>query len=125
MYSSVQNICNSGGSKPWEPKTFVSCTLAAYPVLLVRYLVAKPFHAICSVARLSLGKSADTPKDPPPPPVARYSYSEKVQWMTPLRGPVAPTAKEEADALAIGGLRNTADSVSRLTYSAEFGRGLG
>ena len=38
---------------------------------------------------------------------------------------MAPTAKEEADALAIGGLRKTADSVSRLTYSAAFGRGLG
>ena len=35
------------------------------------------------------------------------------------------TAKEAADALAIGGLRNTAESVSRLTYSAKFGRGLG
>ena len=45
--------------------------------------------------------------------------------MTPLRGIVGPTAKEPADALIIGGLRNTADSVSRLTCSAKFGRGLG
>ena len=63
VYSPVQNTPNSGDSEPWKPKTFVSGTLAAYPVILVRYSVAKLFHAICSITRSALGKSADTPKD--------------------------------------------------------------
>ena len=73
-----------------------------------------------SVFRTSLGKPDATPKDPPPREVARYSFSEKVQWMNPLRGTVGPTEQERVDAMAIGGLRNTADSVCRLTFSAKF-----
>ena len=38
---------------------------------------------------------------------------------------MGPTDKEIADDMAIGGLRNTAASVSRLTYSASFGLKLG
>ena len=91
----------------------------------LRYLVAKLSSAISSTIRTSRGKSVDATKETPPKPVARSSFSEKVQWMNPLRGTVGPTAKEAADALAIGGLRNTADSVSRLSYSVKFGRGLG
>ena len=46
---------------------------------------------------------------------------EKVQWQQQLRGIVGPTDKEIADDMAIGGLRNTAASVSRLTYFVSFG----
>lgn len=92
-YSSIQKTRNSVDSKPLGAKTFVSGTLVACPVLLARYLVAKLFFVICSVSRSSLGKSAVTPKDPPPRPVARYSFSEKVQWMKPLRGTVGRTAE--------------------------------
>lgn len=45
--------------------------------------------------------------------------------MNPLRGTAGPTDKERADATAIGGLRNSADSVSRRAISAEFRRCLG
>ena len=43
----------------------------------------------------------------------------------PLRGAMQPTDKEQADVMAIGGLRNTADSLNRLTYVAEYGVELG
>ena len=36
-----------------------------------------------------------------------------------------PTDKEAADERAIGGLRDTASSVSRLTHTAEFGLKMG
>ena len=44
--------------------------------------------------------------------------------MDPLRGILTPTDKEAADALAIGGLRDAADSVGRLHMVAAFGRKL-
>ena len=52
-------------------------------------------------------------------------FYERVQWQQQLRGITGPTEKEIADDLAIGGLRNTAETVSRLSYSAEFGIKLG
>ena len=56
---------------------------------------------------------------------ARFSFTEKIQWRDPLRGVVGPTDMELADERAIGGLRNTAESVGRLSYSAAFGSKLG
>ena len=56
---------------------------------------------------------------------ARLRFSERITWLEPLRGSVQPTDKEAADAHAIGGLRNAAESVSRLHLVSEFGRSLG
>ena len=50
---------------------------------------------------------------------------EEIQWTDPLRAPLELTDKEKAGALAIGGMRNTADTAGRLSYSSEFGRKLG
>ena len=55
----------------------------------------------------------------------RYKYShgfaEKITWRDPLRGSLQPTDKEAADERAIGGLRDTAASLARLTATADFG----
>ena len=48
-------------------------------------------------------------------------FVEKIEWRDPLRGPIDLTDKEKADALAIGGMRDAAASLEKLTYSAEFG----
>ena len=60
-------------------------------------------------------------------PKLRYShgFSEKVVWLDPLRGRWEPTDKEAADALAIGGLRDAAASLDKLTFSAACGANLG
>ena len=55
----------------------------------------------------------------------RYSFSEKVTFTQPLRGTIPLTDKEIADRMAIGGLRNAPDSVSRLHTVAAFGLQLG
>jgi len=54
-----------------------------------------------------------------------HGFAEKIVWRDPLRGVIQPTEKEAADEIAIGGLRDTAASVSRLTATAEFGRPIG
>ena len=45
---------------------------------------------------------------------ARYSFNERITWKTPLRGLIPHTEKDAADHLAVGGLRDAADSVGRL-----------
>ena len=55
----------------------------------------------------------------------RCSFSEKVTFTQPLRGTIPLTDKEIADKMAIGGLRNAPDSVSRLQTVAAFGLQLG
>ena len=52
---------------------------------------------------------------------ARFGLSEKISWKNRLCGYVPPTEKEEADRLAIGGLRDVAASVGRLSTVAAFG----
>lgn len=56
---------------------------------------------------------------------ARSTFTEKIQWRDSLHGAIGPTDKEQADDLANGGLRNTARTLSRLSYSVEFGMKLG
>lgn len=55
----------------------------------------------------------------------RFSFTEQIIWTEPLRGTIPLTEKEIADNLAIGGPRNTADSVGRLHVVKEFGAKLG
>ena len=56
---------------------------------------------------------------------ARFKFAEKVRWSQRARGLVEPTDREKEDALAIGGLRDTAHSVSRLHLVETFGAQLG
>ena len=55
----------------------------------------------------------------------RFSFTEQIVWAELLRGAIPLTGKEIADNLAIGGLRNTAESVGRLHMVKQFGTGLG
>ena len=57
--------------------------------------------------------------------ICRFSFSEHIIWTEPLRGTIPLTDKEIADNFAIGGLRNTADSVNRLHIVRNFGSKLG
>ena len=44
---------------------------------------------------------------------ARFSFTEKTSWRNPLRSVVSPTETEAAGRLAIGGLRDAAESVGQ------------
>lgn len=55
----------------------------------------------------------------------RFSFSEQIIWTEPLCGAIPLTEKEIADNIAIGGLRNTAESVGRLHMVAQFRKRLG
>ena len=95
------------------------------PALLNRFLVAAIRIGIYNNVRWLKGKvTVDAPQA-----LTRFRYShgfaEKIVWRDPLRGALVPTDKEAADELAIGGLRDTAASVARLTQTAEFGGKLG
>lgn len=105
---------------------------ARYPDLLNRYLVAKIIKAVeanrkarPSPVILPLReddqelnvKQADTTNDPTAPQaIARFSFSEAIRWQNPTGGQTEKTAKQIADSLAIGGLRNTAWSVNKMQY---------
>lgn len=56
-----------------------------------------------------------------------HPFRERIHWKNPLRGNgnTGPTEKEKAYIIAIGGLRNSAATFTRLTYSAQFGLALG
>ena len=108
---------------------FVSGSLAAYPDLLNRYLVAKLILGIAAVmGRLAIpnSKRQKTLETGSLETVwSTQGIKEKFVGSNPLRGVLLPTDKEQADALAIGGLRNSADSVARLSFTAAFGIDLG
>ena len=53
---------------------------------------------------------------------ARFTFSEDITWRNRLSGHVTPTEKGEADRLSIGGLRDAAASVGRLSSVASIGR---
>ena len=88
------------------------------PVLLNWFLVAAVRTAVYTLDNVdnaqddSLKKPLNNVLDP---------LYERVQWQQQLRSISGPPEKEIADDVAIGGLRNTAETVSRLSYSAEFG----
>lgn len=116
----------------WRPTGFVSATLAAYPPLLNRCIIAKLRIAmyqatpiLLSARGLHISDAAAATDRGHVDKRARLRFSERITWLEPLRGAIQPTDKETADAHAIGGLRNAADSVGRLHRVAEFGRALG
>lgn len=83
-----------------------------------RYLIAK------------LKLAMDTPKAlRPAAPLtttaaeaASFGFKEEISWKNQLCGFVPPTEKEQADKMAIGGLRDAATSVGKLSAVATFGR---
>ena len=138
-------------TKSWIPTDFNITKAKAYPDLLNRYLVVKMVKA-CRIQRsqtlrgkpsmpvpqatgyrsMELEASAAPCKvartsadDRTPLARARYSFSEKIRWQDPMGGQDKPTDRETADALAIGGLRNAAGSVSRLHFLASLGQKMG
>ena len=122
-------------------KKYTSERTAAYPDLLIRYLVAKIQMAVyrappflLSALRPDVFTVADKTKRRAPPTMedtqsklkrCRFRFTEQIIWTEPLRGTTPLTEKEIANNLAIGGLRNTADSVSRLHVVRDFGAKLG
>ena len=120
---------------------YISGQLSAYPDLLNRYLVtmiqmavyrAPPF--LLSATRPDVVMDACSKKRRAPAidddtqakmKRCRFSFSEQILWTEPLRGTIPLTAKEIADNLAIGGLRNTAESVGRIHMVKQFGTRLG
>ena len=124
---------------PWTPSDvhaqYASTAVAAYPHLLNRYLGAKLMKAI-KRRRESITPGSDaevlltTPTrqamiDALAPRI--HPFRERIHWKNPLRGieNTGPTEKEKADHIAIAGLRNSAATLTRLTYSAQFGLALG
>ena len=116
---------------PWEsskrstPAPWVAQQLEAYPPLLNRFLVnAMRIGVHNNLQWLKRKVTGDSTT-----PNTRFKYShgfaEKIVWRDPLRGALQPTDKESADERAIGGLRDTAASVSRLTKTAAFGQKMG
>jgi len=83
-----------------------------------RYLIAK------------LKLAMDAPKAPRPAAAftttaaeaASFGFKEEISWKNQLCGFVPPTEKEQADKMAIGGLRDAATSVGKLSAVATFGR---
>lgn len=122
-------------------KRFVSGQLSAYRDLLNIFLVAKIQPAVykappflLSVARPDKpGSPGDAPLTSATTDVAaqatlkrcRFSLSEQIISTETLRGIIPLTERDEADNLAIAGLRNTADRVGRLQMVSEFGKRLG
>ena len=119
--------------KPWKPSDspFVSAGLAAYPDMLNRYIVAKFALALEKAAAAGgwaqeLWRVQHPPKPKSTPEtVARFSFSEQIAWQNPLAGPLEPTEREKADKMAIGGMRNTSESVGKLSFLSQFGLKLG
>ena len=56
---------------------------------------------------------------------AQAVLRESVRWRDPLQGAMEPTEKEQADAKAVGGLRNTSESLGRLSFTSAYGSKLG
>ena len=120
---------------------FLCRSTTEYPDLLRRFLAAKLSTVVYTQALSELkpaeGKhkrlAAQVTGDPPPDQVQRdltqkrirYSFAERVTFTEPLRGSLPLTQKEIEDSMAIGGLRNTAASVSRLHTVTQFGANLG
>ena len=129
----------------WRPDGFIATKLAAYPHLLNRYIVSK-FRDALGVRSPILTRPPSSPTTSTPAALdtstatpiaaptldqsdehmtqARFKFVERVQLSQRVRGAVAITEKEEADRRAIGGLRDAADSVSRMHLVAAFGRKL-
>ena len=57
--------------------------------------------------------------------IAKFSFSEAIRWQNAVGGQDQRSEKEVADSMAIGGLGNTAGTVSKLRLLAEIGLALG
>ena len=109
----------------------MSESLAAYPALLNRYLVAKLINGIKTCIKLETAEprkrlcSGEAPDEPlhnrvlgtssptePPTKRAHVNHAEAVTWTRRSRGHVGPTDKQAADDLAIGGMKDTVASVA-------------
>ena len=111
---------------PWDTEQaspYISEGLAAYPDLLNRFIVAKIRKAIYQV--IQSGPTFARPAPDDSAVKAHAIFKEKLHWRDPLKGLLEPTAKDKADEAAIGGLRNTAESVGRLSFTAAHGAKLG
>ena len=111
---------------PWDSEQsspYVSEGLAAYPDLLNRFIVAKLRKATYQVRQSGPTFARPIPEDTAAK--AAQIFREKLQWRDPLKGIMEPTDKDKADEAAIGGLRNTVNSVNRLSFTAAFGSKLG
>ena len=88
-----------------------------------RYLISKLKLAMDVPSPYDDPRSEDSQDTPAAQlKAARFNMKENISWKNRLCGFVPPTEKEEADRLAIGGLRDAAASVGRLSTVAAFGR---
>ena len=111
---------------PWDSEVtspYVSESLAAYPDLLNRFIVAKISKAIYTVHQS--GPIFARPNPEQPAAKAHAAFKETLQWRDPLKGLLEPTDKDKADDASIGGLRNTSDALSKLSFTAAYGLKLG
>ena len=102
-----------------SPSDYVTARLAAYPPLLNKYLALKVKLAATKVELLPMI---------PAPPVHAWDerlQKEHVEFSQTLRGTVDTSAKEAAELLAVGGMRNANASLKRLSHVAAFGRPMG
>ena len=100
-------------------KEFISQDLEHYPRPLCVYIANK----VLAAARMQNFKPTTTPGSSDDRPLIHGE--EKVQFMERLKGAVEPDEKYEAEARAIGGLRDTCKSNSKLKVLSEFGLRLG
>ena len=101
--------------------------LAYYTPLLNKYIALKVKLAL-SKRKHTLGQQInklETARDQRQSDWNERLGKEHVRFSQPLRGCPAVDLKQVADAQAIGGLRDAAKSLRRLTTSAAFGRTLG
>ena len=81
------------------PTDYVSASLAAYPALLNRYLVAKLISGIESSPKLETAeppkRSSTTSTEEPPSKRAQVNYAEQVSWTRRLRGEATITDKHK------------------------------
>ena len=93
-------------------ESYVSTVLEAYPPLLCRYLVTVLVIAIHRkpVLRYSNPVAAPQSSHPWDSRLGR----ERIEFSQSLRGIVVPDAKDVADKMAIGGLRNACELLDRL-----------
>lgn len=101
---------------PWSKEgesPYVSESLSAYPDVLNEHIVPKLRKAIHIVKQAGPTFARAAPEQPAVK--AQASFKESVHWRDPLRGAMEPTDKEQADAKAIGGLRNTSESLGELS----------
>ena len=89
-------------------------------------LVAKLSLAVRTLRKAGpLFARGNDEKKQPPATRAQAAFKESIDWRNPLRGALQPTEKEAADFKAIGGLRNTSESLSRLSFVSAYGAALG